>query len=169
MIEERREETARGRKELPETPHERANDRKDRRGEALQAPRRPDPEESAHQHRQVPSGERDEVALLHVLDASELRPPGTARVADMREAALHALGAQALKATALLSTSTPPPRPSAILIHLSLRFLRSAFAADNCELRVFQRAANPRLERTGRRTVHHGRAARAAGRSTAGR
>jgi hypothetical protein len=29
--------------------------------------------------------------------------------------------------------------------------------------------ANPRLERTGRRTVHHGRAARAAGRSTAGR
>jgi len=29
--------------------------------------------------------------------------------------------------------------------------------------------ANPRLERTGRRTAHHGRAARAAGRSTAGR
>jgi len=82
----RREEAARGRQELPETPHERANDRKDRRGEALQAPRSPDPEESAHQHRQVPSGERDEVALLHVLDASELRPPGTARVADMREA-----------------------------------------------------------------------------------
>ena len=29
--------------------------------------------------------------------------------------------------------------------------------------------SNPRLERTGRRTVRHGRAARAAGRSTAGR
>jgi hypothetical protein len=41
MIEEPREETARGRQELPETPHERANDRKDRRGEALQAPRVP--------------------------------------------------------------------------------------------------------------------------------
>src|SRR5436190_2168422 len=41
MIEERREETARGRQELPETPHERANDRKDRRGEALHAPRSP--------------------------------------------------------------------------------------------------------------------------------
>ena len=81
MIEERREETARGRQELPETPHERANDRKDRRGEALQAPRRPDPEEK---HRQVPSGERDEVALLHVLDASELRPPALAALPTLR-------------------------------------------------------------------------------------
>ena len=66
MIEEGREETVRGRKELPERLYEGANGRKDRRGESLQAPRRPDPEESAHQYRQVPSGERDEVALLHV-------------------------------------------------------------------------------------------------------
>jgi hypothetical protein len=64
----------------------------------------------------------------------------------MREAALHALGAQALKATALLSTSTPPPRPSAILIHLSLRFLRSAISADNWELRVFQWTVSSKSE-----------------------
>ena len=50
MIEERREEKARGRQELPETPTR----------------------ESAHQHRDVPSGERDAVALLplHLVDAA---------------------------------------------------------------------------------------------------
>jgi hypothetical protein len=38
-------------------------------------------------------------------------------------------------------SSTPPRRPNAILIHLSLLVLRSTAIADNCAMRIFQRAA----------------------------
>jgi hypothetical protein len=45
-------------------------DGKCRRGEALEAPRRPDAEEHTHEQSEILGGERDDVTLLYVLDSA---------------------------------------------------------------------------------------------------
>src|SRR3974377_1957244 len=111
LIAEGHKEAPRAARAVPEEPYEGTEHREECRGEPLEAPRRPDPEKTAHQDRQVPSGEGEEVALLHIIDAAEPGAPRATRVAHVGEAALRALGAQALKAAALV-----PAHPPAICV-----------------------------------------------------
>src|SRR6516164_9388731 len=108
MIEKGRQGAAGPLQEAPERGHE---GHEERRGEPLEAPRRPDPEQRAHQDREVPSSEGNKVALLVILDSAQPHPPRTARVADVSETPLRALRSQPLKTPTLLSAHSPAIGP----------------------------------------------------------
>src|SRR2546428_184047 len=93
--------------EVGQGENERAKGCEDGRREPLQAPRRPDPEQHTHQHSEVPSGQGDEVALLHILSPAQPCASRATRVAHVREASLRALRSQPLK-TPTSATAYPP-------------------------------------------------------------
>ena len=63
---------------------------------ALQAPRRANPEEFAHDDPQIMAGDLNQVALGHLQQSPEPTPPPAAGLAHVREAAFHPFAPPAL-------------------------------------------------------------------------
>jgi hypothetical protein len=64
MIDERSQGDLQSCAEVGQRDDERTSACNKRRGKPLQAPRSPNPEHRPHQDREIPSGERDEIALM---------------------------------------------------------------------------------------------------------
>src|SRR6516164_8953530 len=79
------------------------------RGEPLEAPRRADAEEHAHEQPQILRRERNDVALLHVLDSAKPGASCSSGGADVREASFESLRSKLLKPSSL-----GPAHPTAV-------------------------------------------------------
>src|SRR5438105_5450171 len=107
MIDDKAQSALRSAPDVGNSETQRADSRKNGAREALQAPRGADPKQRPHQDREIPPGERDEIALLHVVDPPQPGSSRATRVAHVSEAPLRALRSQPLKTPASLTTHAP--------------------------------------------------------------